>query len=63
MKGDRLAASIKALVPQQPIVMITAYGERLRSESNHLPGVDLVLAKPFTIQQLRQAIASLLAGA
>src|SRR5437867_6164801 len=57
MKGDELAAAIKARSPKQPIVMITAYAEMLQSSGNPLPGVDFVISKPFLLENLREAIA------
>ncbi len=60
MNGDQLAASIKALDPHQPIVMITAYPETLSSSGNPLLGVDLVIGKPFGFQELRTNVLRLL---
>ena len=60
MKGDELAAAIKARVPTQPIVMITAYAEMLQSSENPLTGVDSMISKPFLLDDLRRAIASVL---
>ena len=57
MKGDELAAAIKARNPQQPVVMITAYAEMLESSGNPLKGVDFILSKPFFLENLREAIA------
>jgi CheY-like chemotaxis protein len=57
MKGDELAVAIKARAPTQPIVMITAYAEMLESSGTPLPGVDIVISKPFLLENLRQAIA------
>ena len=37
MKGDRLAAAIKALAPDQPIGMVTGYAEAIQSASGSLP--------------------------
>jgi CheY-like chemotaxis protein len=62
MKGDELAAIIKQRLPHQPIVMITAYAEMLKSSSNPLPGVDFILSKPFSLADLREAIAGVLPG-
>lgn len=59
MKGDALAVAIKALAPQQPVLMITAYVEPLLTEGNSLTGVDLMVSKPFTLPELRQAVANL----
>ena len=56
MRGDKLAATIKALAPHQPIIMLTAYGERLRFEGEFPLAVDLVMSKPFDLQELRKAV-------
>jgi CheY-like chemotaxis protein len=60
MKGDELAAVIKQRLPHQPIIMITAYAEMLKSSSNPLPGVDFIISKPFSLADLREAIAGVL---
>jgi CheY-like chemotaxis protein len=57
MKGDELAAAIKARSPNQPIVMITAYAEMLQSAGTKLPGIDFVISKPFLLENLREAIS------
>lgn len=59
MKGDALAVAIKTLVPQQPVLMITAYVEPLLTAGDSLTGVDLMVSKPFTLPELRQAVANL----
>ena len=57
IKGNELAAKIKRVAPQQPILMITAY--------RHRPGpdnpVDALVMKPFVTAVLRGIIAKLLA--
>ena len=60
MKGDELAAAIKAKVPSQPVVMITAYAEMLQSSGKKLNGVDFLISKPFLLEHLREAIATVL---
>lgn len=57
MKGDELAAAIKARDPKQPVILITAYAEMLQSSGNPLKGIDLTISKPFLLQNLREAIA------
>lgn len=59
MNGDKLAVAIKALDPNQPIALITAYAESLQSAGALLAGVDLVIGKPFDLQELRQAVTKL----
>jgi CheY-like chemotaxis protein len=60
MKGDELAARIRQLAPAQPIIMITAYHERLGDPS--VP-VAAILAKPFAFDLLRRTIAQAVATA
>lgn len=56
MKGDELAREIKARVPGQPIIMITAHADLLRTSAIPLTGVDQVVSKPFQFEDIRQAI-------
>ena len=58
--GDELAAEIKTLDPNQPIALITAFAEALQVAGAPLPGVDLVISKPFGLETLRQAVTKLL---
>ena len=57
MRGDELGARIKALNPQQPVVLITAYAEMLRGDKAPVQGVDCMVSKPFLLEHLREAIA------
>jgi CheY-like chemotaxis protein len=57
MKGNELAVRIKKLAPKQPILMITAHGKELGDSENPM---DSILDKPFTMDNLREAIAKLL---
>jgi hypothetical protein len=38
-------------------VMITAYAEMLQASGKSMPGVDLLISKPFLLEHLRDAIA------
>lgn len=62
MKGDELAVAIKSIAPGQPIVLITAYAEMLKSEENPLQGVDFIVSKPFLLENLREAIEKTTGG-
>jgi len=57
MRGSELAQHIKQIAPSQPVLMITAYSEKF--VGGNLP-VDGLLGKPYGIEELRQAVASLL---
>jgi CheY-like chemotaxis protein len=62
MQGDELAAVIKQRLPHQPIIMISAYAEMLKSSGNPLTGVDFIISKPFLLADLRAAVARVLPG-
>ncbi len=57
MRGDELAANIKNVAPNQPVLMISAYAEELAGGHAR---VDGLLRKPFTFQELRSTMARLL---
>ena len=57
MKGNELATRIKQVSPSQPILMTTAFAERLGKADNP---VDAVLNKPFQLEDLRRSMAELL---
>ena len=56
MKGDELAAALKARRPDQPIIMITAYAEMLKTSAGALTDVDQLISKPFQLVELREAV-------
>lgn len=56
MQGNELALNIKRIAPAQPILMVTAYFEKLVDSG--IP-VDAILSKPFGVEELREAIAKL----
>ena len=45
MRGDELALLIKALAPNQPIAIVTAYPTTLAG--NLLTQLDAIISKPF----------------
>jgi signal transduction histidine kinase/ActR/RegA family two-component response regulator len=55
--GRRVAAAIKAVSPQTPVVLLTGWGQRLVSEGDVPPHVDRVLNKPPRLLDLRTALA------
>ena len=58
MTGLELAIAIKAQAPRQPIILLTAYAERFRSQPP-LPAIDRIMDKPLHIAELRAAIHTL----
>jgi CheY-like chemotaxis protein len=59
MKGSELAVRIKNMASKQPILMMTAYGNAVGGSQNL---ADAILGKPFTMDELRRAIAKLLSN-
>jgi CheY-like chemotaxis protein len=57
MRGNQVALCIRDIAPSLPILMITAYLEKLVDSDKP---VDAVIGKPFAIEELRRAIAELL---
>ena len=56
MHGDQLIASIRKLSPTQRIIMVTAFVEEYKIYGL-ASGADALLFKPFSFQELREAIA------
>ena len=56
MQGDELAGAIKLRAPAQPVVMLTAYAERFQAPNRPVSAIDCVLAKPVSIETLREAV-------
>ncbi len=57
MLGGEVALKIKLMDPTLPILMLTAYQEKLSDSDKP---VDAVLGKPFAVDELRSAMARIL---
>lgn len=57
--GRKVAASIKAISPVTPIILLTGWGQRLLAENDVPPHVNRVLNKPPRLHLLRTALAEL----
>ena len=62
MNGAELALAIKALAPAQPVIMITAHGDTVKTSGVSLTGVDQMVSKPFQLADLRAAIQKATVG-
>jgi len=58
MDGGQLTTRIKQLAPNQPVIILTAWPDDVRA-SGSTP--DLVVTKPYTLAELRQAVGKLVA--
>ena len=61
MKGDELALLIKEQRPGTPVLMLSGSAEILRASGRTLPGVDVLMGKPFSMTEFRREVARLLA--
>lgn len=59
MTGDRLAGMIKK-AGATPVIMVTGFGDLLRARDNPPENIDLLLSKPIQIDQLTDAIRSVM---
>jgi DNA-binding response OmpR family regulator len=58
IKGDDLAAAIRAGVPGQRIMILTGFMDKLMAFGT--PAADLVMSKPFGVRELLGAVSSLI---
>ena len=59
MDGLEVAAGVKNLSPAKPVILITAYADKLNSNMGKVSNVDLVLNKPFSVGQLLEALSKI----
>jgi len=59
MTGWEVARAIKSVTPHPPIVLLTGWGERPASHSEHAGLVDRILGKPIGLNDLLSAIRDL----
>ncbi len=60
--GRRVAAAVKALCADTPVILLTGWGQRLIAEGDIPPHVDRVLNKPPKLLDLRTALTQLSAA-
>jgi CheY-like chemotaxis protein len=58
MDGLDLAREIRKRASTQPIILLTAYAESIKGDKARLANVDCVLGKPFSVQQLQDALTN-----
>jgi signal transduction histidine kinase/ActR/RegA family two-component response regulator len=57
--GRQVVASIRAMSPGTPIILLTGWGQHAANENEKPPQVDRLLGKPPRIRELRSALAEL----
>jgi CheY-like chemotaxis protein len=63
MNGTDLARAIRAHAATQPIILITAYAESIARDQEQLANVNRLMGKPFSIEQMQEALASIFPAA
>jgi len=61
MNGDQLAVAVQSREPETRVIMLTGFGALAHDPEAQSEFVDLVLAKPATLAELRAAIAQVMA--
>jgi CheY-like chemotaxis protein len=62
MTGWQLASHVRALDPDVTIAFVTGWGEEVSQEAMRGAGADLVVAKPFTIEDVERVARAAVAG-
>jgi signal transduction histidine kinase len=57
--GRQVVASVRAMSPGTPIILLTGWGQHVVNEQDRPPQVDRLLGKPPRIRELRSALAEL----
>ena len=63
MRGDQLVARIRQLLPEQRIIMVTAFAEDRAMLGSSTTNIDALLPKPFTLTDLHDTIERITMGA
>ena len=59
MNGEQLAAAVKQLAPNTPVMLLTGFGEMMEEAQEQLASIDLVLSKPVVLRELQHSLAAL----
>lgn len=62
MDGRAVAALIKDIRPTLPVLLLTGWADELSGADAIPPGVDAVIGKPISIEQLRAALGTVATG-
>jgi len=56
MNGAQLAGAIKLLAPETPVILLTGFGDEMMAMGGNPSAVDVILGKPTSHADLRQAV-------
>ena len=54
--GRKVSSAVNQMRPGTPVIMLTAWGNRVRAQDDTLPFVDHIMAKPANLTELRMAL-------
>ena len=57
MNGDELAAALKRICPELPIIMVSGFGKMMVASGEKSEHVDAIVGKPVNRRDLREALA------
>jgi len=60
LNGNQLAAAIKQIAPNTPVVMLTGFGNLMQDAGDCPLGVDVVLSRPVTLEAFRQMLTKVI---
>ncbi|MGD8961001.1 MAG: response regulator [Desulfobacterales bacterium] len=60
MTGDILAAELRQIRPDIPIMICTGYSERINEQRSEELGLQGLIMKPFTIRRLAKTVREVL---
>ena len=56
LTGDEVAQAVKKSNPKMPVILLTGFGDMLDDKSDRPAGVDMIVNKLVTADELRHAI-------
>ena len=59
MNGGEFSAIVKKKFPGMAIIMLTGFGELMKTRGEKLESVNVLLSKPLTMDELRQAMGGI----
>jgi CheY-like chemotaxis protein len=62
VSGWEVASACRARYPEMPVGLITGFGDQLEPERLERHGIQFVVAKPFSSDELLQVVATALKG-
>ena len=57
--GDQLAAMVKEVAPDTPIILLTGFGDLMNAAGEKPDGVDMVVKKPIRLATLREVLSKM----